>query len=317
MPGQSPNLHRQSRMPRRHLRSRGSRGGGTDESISKAPDRFRRLDRYRVEREWKRFEGTPQRDLFRELRQRFLDRHRTPGHWTLEVGPGPGRFSPAIGTVTSIRLLADLSTEMLRFARGHLRVGFPNERFEFLRADGRSPPFREHRVSEVVALGNSLGFAGQSSSSQLLERLAECAAPEGLLILEIAPGSGERSRYLHRLPPTAVGRLFEAPVSAIQARIEREGFDHAPPAQAKRHGFQRFRVEELTSWLSTRRWNVLEVLAVAPALGLEPARVQSVQRLPKAWSHLLEIEEELGREAARQGYAAAVLLAARAPPESE
>ncbi|MFZ0892070.1 MAG: methyltransferase domain-containing protein [Thermoplasmata archaeon] len=278
-----------------------------------AYERFRELDRYRVEREWRRYEGTPQRDLFRELRSRFLDRHRALGPRTLDVGPGPGRFSAGVGSSTATHVLADLSLEMLRYARGHLGKGERAGRYDYIRADGIRVPFPPHRFSEVVALGNTLGFA-EESASRLLESLAECVAASGTLILEIAPSSGERSRYLRRLPARAVGRLFEAPVSVIQSRIEREGFDPVPSDPGDRHRFRRLKSEEIREWMTDSGLTVEESLAVAPASGLESDRIQAVQKNPKAWAHLIELEERLGRIPARQLSAAAVLVAARAPP---
>lgn len=293
------------------------RGTGADDlPSSDAPpafERFRQLDQYRVEREWKRYEGTAQRDLFRELRSRFLARHRAPGQWTLEVGPGPGRFSAGVGSPTATHILVDLSIEMLRFAREHLGKGARSGRYGFLRANGIRLPFPPQRFSEVVSLGNTLGFAG-NAAPLLFNRLCESVVPSGILILEIAPRSGERSRYLRRLPPRAAGRLFEAPVSVVRARIEREGFDPAPSDPDDKHRFRRIRNEELVEWMTVARWTVLETLAVAPVSGLDPERIQAVQRIPKAWAHLIEVEEGLGRLPARQVSAAAVLVAARAPP---
>jgi len=57
-------------------------------------------------------------------------------------------------------------------------------------------------------------------------------------------------------------------------------------------------------------WDVREILAVAPALGPDPARLASVRTDPKAWSQLLLIEEEVGHLAERWKDAAAVLIAA-------
>jgi hypothetical protein len=50
-------------------------------------------------------------------------------------------------------------------------------------------------------------------------------------------------------------------------------------------------------------------MAVAPALGADADRVAAVAASPKAWSRLLELEEQLGREADRWAGAAAVLMA--------
>jgi ubiquinone/menaquinone biosynthesis C-methylase UbiE len=314
--------HRRNRVTkvdtRRNSPRRPSKRAVASRSRASQPafERFLELDRYRVEREWKRYEGTAQRDLFRELRSRFLDRHRALGPWTLEVGPGPGRFSAGVGSPTATHVLVDLSMEMLRFSREHLGKGSRPGRYEFLRANGIQLPFPPRQFSEVVALGNALGFADESAST-LLNRLAAAVSPSGTLIVEIAPSPGEESRYLRRLPPRAVGRLFEAPVSVVRARIEREGFVPAPSEWREGHRFRRVQTDEILQWMAKEGWTVAETLAVAPASGLQPERIQAVQDDPKAWSHLIETEEDLGRIPARQVTAAAVLVAARSPPAEE
>ena len=54
-------------------------------------------------------------------------------------------------------------------------------------------------------------------------------------------------------------------------------------------------------------------MAIAPALGPDAARISAVRSDPKAWLHLLELEEELGRSSERWPGAAAALLAAQRP----
>jgi hypothetical protein len=55
------------------------------------------------------------------------------------------------------------------------------------------------------------------------------------------------------------------------------------------------------------------VVAVAPALGASPGSLEPARSDPKAWSHLLELEEAVGREPERWNSAAAVLLSLSAP----
>ncbi|NNN17911.1 MAG: class I SAM-dependent methyltransferase, partial [Thermoplasmata archaeon] len=195
--------------------SAGAADPGTP-SAEEARERFREVDSYRADREWNRYEGTPQRDLFRELRERFLDRHRADAPWVLEIGPGPGRFTHRIGSEESRRVLIDLSDVMLRRARSSPsdRTG---ERYspDPVRGDGFRPPVRSGAFGEVTALGNVLGFAPEPFPDSL-QRLAKSAAPRAKLLLEIMPGTGERSRYLARLPPRAVGRLLRSPVRAVR-----------------------------------------------------------------------------------------------------
>ena len=87
---------------------------GREPPDGRALDRFREADAYRARREWLRYEGTGQRDLYRELRERFLARHAADTGWTLDVGSGPGRFLPSVGGTRTRKVAIDLSLEMLR-----------------------------------------------------------------------------------------------------------------------------------------------------------------------------------------------------------
>lgn len=279
-----------------------------------ATERFRSLDGYRVQREWRRYEGTAQRRLWRELRERFLERHAQRVPWSLDLGSGPGRFTPWAGGAETRLVALDLSVEMLRAVPRYWKARhIPHALPDRVRADAARPPFRPDAFGEVVVLGNAIGFA-EASSDRLLEEAAELVGPDGTLLLEVAPGPGERSRYLARLPVPSVGRLFRAPVAALLPRIAREGFDPEPPRRPAAGSFRRLSAEEVSRRLEGSGWAVAEVMAVAPALGPEPRRIHASATDPKAWGHLLEVEEALGHQPDRWTRAAAVLLAAVRTP---
>ncbi|MGA7860841.1 MAG: class I SAM-dependent methyltransferase, partial [Thermoplasmata archaeon] len=177
--------------------------------------RFLEWDDYRVEREWRRYEGTPLRDLYRELRERFLVRHRpsAPGR-SLEIGPGPGRFTRLIGHAGDRVALLELSRAMLeRIQADPAGRGLPG--LDLVQGDAVTPPFRSGKFHRVAMLGNVLGFA-ESDAPALLSRTAALVGPGGELLIEFVAGPGERSRYLHRLPAGAIARLLVAPVRAVQ-----------------------------------------------------------------------------------------------------
>lgn len=207
----------------------------------------------------------------------------------------------------------DISREMLNLLpQAWLESGSPDPVPARVLGDALRPPFERHRWAEVVLLGNSLGFAGKAAD-RLLDEAEELVAPGGVLVVEIAPAPGERSKYLARLPPSSVARLLGAPVRAVLARLDREGFRTEPPRHATPKSFRRFAVRELQDRLQRAGWEIAETVAVAPALGSDPLRVEAVRTDSKAWLHLLNLEEEVGRRAERWVEAAAVLLAARRP----
>ena len=276
---------------------------------SATTDRFRRVDAYRARREWLRYEGTPQRDLFRVLRERFLLRHAVSNGWALDAGSGPGRFLPYLGSAACRRVALDLSREML--------VGVPNRaereregRVDRVVGDVTRPPFPDGTFSEVALLGNTAGFAGDQAEA-VVGCAARLAAPQATLVVEVAPGPGERSHYLARLPASAVARLLRSPPPAVWNRARAEGFSRERERHTTPATFRRFTVVAITTLLAGHGWAVDEVEAIAPLLGPDPIRVSAVQKDRKAWNNLLELEESAGRLPERWKDAAAVLVSAR------
>lgn len=281
---------------------------------SPSKERFFANDRYRAEREWIRYEGTGQRDLFRVLRERFLARHAPAAEFAVDIGSGPGRFTGRLsGSPTSRTVALDIGREMLRelVRRWPGTEGGPALPERVL-GDALSPPFEDGRFGSVAALGNLLGFVS-GDSERLLERMMKLVAPGGTLFLEVAPGPGEFSRHLRRLPPRSVARLLRSPTRAVALRIAREGFGEEPRRKKAGAEFRRIDPSSLERTLTSRGFRVPEILAVAPALGPDPERCAAARGDPKAWAHLLEVEEEFGRGRDRWNAAAAVLMAAVAP----
>ena len=273
--------------------------------------RFLATDAYRSGREWDRYAGTPQRDLFREIRERFLSRHLGGDGPVLDAGSGPGRFTPRLGGARTVRRVAlDLSREMLRELRERWadRVDAPPLP-DLVVGDAARPPFPDGTFGLVAGLGNLVGFAGVDSAA-LLETLERLVAPAGALVLELAPGPGERSRYFRRLPARSVARLLRSTTALVATRADREGYSVEPWRKAHPSAFERTSVAELGARLERDGFRPDEVLAVAPALGPDPERVRAVAGDPKAWAHLLTVEEQLGRSPERWRSAAAVLVAA-------
>jgi SAM-dependent methyltransferase len=264
-------------------------------------------DAYRVQREWARYEGTAQRDLFLGLRERFLARHPAPLGWVADLGCGPGRFERALGAAGARVVGIDLSGEMLRF---HAPLPAVAARPDRVRGDAARPPLRPASCSGVAVLGNLVGFS-EERSTDVFRAAASLVSPGGSLLVEVAPGTGERSRYLGRLPAGSVARLLRAPPRAVLPRIRREGFVPERPRKSEEGPFARVSVPEAIAILEECGLRPEEVLAVAPALGADAERVERVRADPKAWEHLLQIEEELGHDAGRWPGAAAVVIAAR------
>jgi SAM-dependent methyltransferase len=288
--------------PRPRPRSRGPREGAPNPS-----ERFRDLDPYRANREWLRYEGTGQRELFRTLRERFLRRHQASVGWTLDVGSGPGRFTPLVGSAGTRRVAIDLSGEMLRALAPHWTT--PEDLPHLALADGLASPFHDRAFTEVVVLGNAVGFAGDRALD-LVDRCAALVSPGGFLLVETAPGVPTTSRYLARLPPSAMVRLLRSPPRAFLRRLEPEGFLDTELPDRTRHGFRPLGEVEVRERLGPQGFEVVESVAVAPGLGAEPERLELVRADPVAWRRLIELEELLGALAVCRRRPAALLTAA-------
>ncbi len=292
--------------------SRPHRPPPTGLSQSASPtERFRNADSYRARREWRRYEGTGQRDLYRELRERFLTRHAVDQGWVLDLGSGPGRFLPFAGQGEARRVALDLSREMLNLVRAAwVASGSPGPVPDRVLGNALRPPLEPDRWAEVVAMGNTLGFAGREAEV-MLTRAEDLVAPGGTLVIEIAPGPGERSRYLARLPASSLARLLRAPLKAVLGRLDREAFRAEPIRRAAGESFRRFAVTEIHDRWTRTGWEITETIAVAPCLGPDSTRIEAVRSDETSWKRLLSLEEEVGRRPERWQPAAAVLLSAR------
>ncbi len=238
---------------------------------------------------------------------RVLARNHPGGGRSLDVGCGPGRFLAPPGLPPSRWVGIDLSWEMLREAAS---VGRPSPAGDWVRADGLHPPFRPGTFSWVQLLGNVLGFCG-AAGPELLEATLPLVGPRGRLLLEIAPGPGEESLYLHRLPSTVVRRRLEGKGHGLPEAIEREGFRPSRSAAEPGAGFRRWSAPETLRYLRGQGFDPLEVMAVAPLFGSDPSAVEAAASSPSAWESLFEWEERFGRDPDRWAAAAAVMVVAQ------
>ncbi len=298
-------------------------GPASSRASYRGPARFRHAGAYEVEREWRRYEGTPQRELLRGVRERFLERAlRTASEevrWAAEVGPGPGRFTPLVGQGAERLLLVDLSTPMLRAAAERAEAG-PRPSSEggadLVQADASRSPLKERSLDRVVALGNLVGFAGARARS-VLEGLARAVAPGGALVLETQAVVTSVPRFLEEAGPLELRRTFVADPRHELPRLLREGWRPVPPSKpAGREGsggsrgiggfggfggpgptFRFMARSEVSHLLSREGLNVVDELVAAPLLGGRPELLETLLRSGgPGLRALLRWEETVGRE---------------------
>lgn len=254
-----------------------------------------------VRREWRRYEGESWRALVRELRERFLKRHLPRGDgWVLELGPGPGRFTPALLAREARVVAIDFSLPMLR-ALGRRQAIRPRaSRLRRIRGAGELLPFRKGAFRASVALGNILGFSA-SDGARLLYELARVTRPGGLLILDVASPVGAATDFLEmaagqRLLP----RILRRPGYYFLNEVVRASDRTHQPYAPKRWGFFEFdfyTVVGVERALTQAGFRIIDRMAIAPIAAYRVRLTSIARRERRTWNNLLALEERAGRRA--------------------
>ncbi len=291
-------------------------------SRSTVPERFLSADRYRARREWFRYEGTPQRDLLRRVRESFLSTtlrrsgRRSP--LTLEVGPGPGRFTPILSQRSDRLVLLDASIAMLR--EGHQRRAKkpfdPRCRVGEVVADAGMLPLTTEISACTVALGNVLGFAG-SRAPQVFDELVRSLGRRGVLVVETASPILGMPSFTRGCTPRDWRRMVSQPPASLLPSLLRQGFSKViPPASRYREEdtFQFLDPQEIRDWISDAGLSIEDQMVAAPMTGGSPELVADVTHgRQDALERLVEWELFAGRRKELLMQGGHTLTAARAP----
>jgi len=253
----------------------------------------------RVQREWRRYEGAAWRVLVRELRQRFLERHLPAGPgWVLELGPGPGRFTPSVLASGSRVAAVDLSLPMLRTLGRKVGKARRSAALRRVRAVGERLPFRNGAFRATVALGNLLGFSG-SDGPRLLAEMARVTRPGGILVLDVASPVGAATDFLEAAArQRLLRRILRDPEYYFLDEIVRPADRTHQPYAPERLGFFEFdfyTVAGADQVLRTAGFRPVDRMAIAPIGAYRDRLTIIARRDRKAWKALLELEEGAGR----------------------
>jgi SAM-dependent methyltransferase len=252
-----------------------------------------------VGREWRRYSGDAWRVLVRELRDRFLARHLPKGRgWVLELGPGPGRFTPTVLTSGARVAAVDLSLPMLRALGRRAAVRTRSARLRPVRGAGEHLPFRNGAFRAVVAYGNILGFAGRDGP-RLLSEIARVTRPGGLLVLDVASPVGATTEFFEVAAERRILlRILRDPSYYFLDEIVRAADRTHQPYAPKRWGFFEFDFYTLAGAekeLRSAGFRAVDRMALG-AIGAFRERVTRIaRREPRAWQNLLALEERVGR----------------------
>ncbi|HYA70078.1 MAG TPA: class I SAM-dependent methyltransferase [Thermoplasmata archaeon] len=279
-------------------------GRSERERVGAAALRRRRLRQafdVRVGREWQRYSGDAWRVLARELRERFVRLHLGKGRgWVLELGPGPGRFTPTILSSKGTVVAVDFSLPMLRALdrRKSLRRG--RARLRSVRAAGEHLPFRDGAFRATVALGNLLGFSA-SDGARLLAEIARVTKPGGLLILDVASPVGAATDFLELTAKHRdLLRVLRRPGYYFLTEVVRDADRTHQPYAPKRWGnweFDFYTPAGADQVLRSAGFRRVDRMAIAPIGAYRDRLTRSARRDPRAWKTLLAFEEHVGRRA--------------------
>lgn len=252
-----------------------------------------------VTREWRRYSGEAWRILVRELRDRFLARHLPRGRgWVLELGPGPGRFTPTILTSGARVVAADLSLPMLRSLHRRTPVRSRVHRLARVRATGEQLPFRDNTFRGAILYGNILGFSAQDGA-RLLREIARVVHPGGVLILDVASPAGALTGFLaEAVRGRILLKVLRDPefyfVNDVLSSAQRTHQPYAP-ARMGYFEFDFYTLPAAEAALDAVGFRPIDRMAVGAMGAFRDRLAATARRDRRAWRNLVELEERVGR----------------------
>lgn len=262
--------------------------------------------------EWRRYAGAPRLRLVRALRERFLARHLAPTRApVLEVGPGPGRFTPVVRDRAKGRLIElDLSRAALVAGRRRAGAAEADGRTARLQAAAERLPLRSGSVGAVVALGNIAGMAS-GDGAVLFREWARVLRAGGPLILDFGPPAASLQQFLHAGAERGfLARLLRDPERYLVGRVLRTGFQPHAPTRMARWEFRFYTPPEAERALARAGFRVVDRMSVAPMAAYQDGVARIARREPAMWQVLLRLEEAVGRRPGAQELGHGFVLAA-------
>ena len=214
----------------------------------------------------------------------------------LELGSGPGRFTPILRERAGARVVAvDLSRESLRSGRRRSRRLASRSPIDWVQAAGECLPLASDTIDVAVVLGNIVSFAA-SDGAALLAELNRVAKRRGVLVVDFASPAGAMQEFLQiaserRLLP----RVLRRPRFYFVDRILKTGFQPYAPDRLASWDFQFYTMDGAAQALGRAGFEVIDAMCVAPIAAHQNRVAAIAYREKRTWESLLRIEERVGR----------------------
>ena len=251
----------------------------------------------RLDREWARYEGEARRVLRRTLRTRYLKSHLPHGtRVILELGPGPGRFTPELRRISRERVIAlDLSRRSLVAGRRRAVREPGLAPADWILAAGEHLPLASGTVDAAVLLGNIVCFAS-SDGPKLLREVARVLRPKGTLVVDFVSPAGALKEALNLASKGRVlHRMLRRPRFYFLDQVLDAGFQPYAPGRMTSWEFRFYTVDEALRLLRRCGFLPSDVMSVGPLSAIDTRIAEKAIREPKTWESLLRIEEKVGR----------------------
>ncbi|MCI4346219.1 MAG: class I SAM-dependent methyltransferase [Thermoplasmata archaeon] len=214
----------------------------------------------------------------------------------LELGPGPGRFTPLLRRGKDRRVvLVDLSRESLLAGRRRARRGPLRTPTDWVHGAGERLPLRSRSVDAAVVLGNVISFAA-TDGPVLLRELHRVLKSGGRLIADFGSPAAAVQEFLrrgarHRFLP----RVLRRPGYYLISTVLATGKQPLAPARWARWEFQFYTAQTARAALARAGFVVRDLLSVAPISASQDRVLEIARRETRTWRALLELEERVGR----------------------
>jgi len=234
------------------------------------------------EREWKRWDRSPEDRVKLHVHRHYLERFVQSGQTVLEIGAGSGRFTQVLAELGARILVADLSKGQLALNRANAAAyGYGRNVIDWIAMDACDMgSLASSRFDAVVAYGGLIGFVFENRNRVMTE-LLRVLKSGGPLLMSVMSVWGS----FHSDLPFVLSIPREQNESIIDS-----GDLHPDTFSTPNQRVHMFRAEELESFLADHPVR-LEAISASNSLTAGCGDgLSSIESDEAKWRYLLEKE---------------------------